>query len=273
MRPQKIDPSLIKQIAGIRNLCIVLDYDGTLTPIVSRPSQAKLASGVRATLGVLSEMPGIRAAILSGRSLNDVERLVGIDSLDYVGNHGLERKIRSVVSLDPYAVKFREFISQLTEDLKRSLKNIPGILVEDKTYSLSVHYRNVASKNIPKARRIFNKAWDDFSAKIFFRIKPGKKVWEVRPAYGCSDKGCAVGLLSGSVPKAQGKNSAIVYLGDDVTDEDAFKTLKRSDFSIRVGYNFRTAARYWLRSPAEVAVFLKQLIEARKRIFSDNVQR
>ena len=273
MKQKKIDPSVIKKIAGIKNLYLVLDYDGTLTPIVSQPSQAKLTSGMRTTLKILSGMPGIKIAILSGRSLNDVEKLVGLDSFDYVGNHGLERKIQSVVSLDPYAVKFREFISRFTEELKRSLKDIPRVLVEDKTYSLSAHYRNVASKNIAIARRIFEKAWENFSAKIFFRIKPGKKVWEVRPAYGCSDKGGALGLLSGWVSQTKRKGLTLVYVGDDVTDEDAFKALKKSDFSIRVGYSSRTAARYWLRSPAEVAVFLKRLIEARERIFPDNAQR
>jgi trehalose-phosphatase len=267
----QLSRTAIEKIAKAPFLYLVLDYDGTLTPIVSQPSQAKLSSGMRGTLKILSGISGARVAILSGRSLNDVEKLVGLDSLDYVGNHGLERKIQSVVSLDPYAVRFREFIARFTEELKRSLREIQGILVEDKTYSLSVHYRNVAPKNIVKAHRVFEKAWENFSAKIFFRIKPGKKVWEVRPAYGCSDKGGAIELLSRSVFKAQRKGLALVYIGDDITDEDAFKTLKKSDFSIRVGYNSRTAARYWLRSPAEVAVFLKRLIEARKRIFPDNV--
>lgn len=273
MKAKKIDHSVIKKIAEVRNLYLVSDYDGTLTPIVSRPSQAKLPPKTESAIKGLLEFPGIKMAILSGRSLNDVEKLVGIDSLDYVGNHGLERKIQSVVSLDPYAAKFRDFILRFTEELKRSLKEIPGVLVEDKTYSVSVHYRNVASKNIAKAHRIFEKTWKDFSAKIFFRIKPGKKVWEVRPAYGYSDKGKALGLLSGSVPKTERKGLTLVYIGDDATDEDAFKVLKNSDFSIKVGCSSRTAARYWLRSPSEVTVFLKRLIEARKRMLRDHVKR
>jgi len=260
-----MDSSVIKQIAGFKNLYLVLDYDGTLTPIVSQPPKAKLVSGVRAALRALSGMPGVKMAILSGRSLHDIEKLVGIESLDYVGNHGLERKIQSVVSVDPYASKFQEFIASLIRKLDMSLKGIPGILVEDKTYSLSVHYRNVKPKNIPGARKIFQKAWEEFSAKIFFRIKPGKKVWEVRPVYGCSDKGGALGLLFGAVPKAKRKDLTMVYIGDDATDEDAFKTLKSSDFPIRVGPSSRTAARYCLRSPAEVAFFLKRLIEVRKK--------
>jgi len=273
MKLKKINTAVTRRIAGEKNLYLVFDYDGTLTPIVSQPSQARLASGVRKMLEDLSGMPGIKVTVLSGRSLSDVEALVGLDSLDYVGNHGLERKIQGRVSLGPHALQFQEFIAGLTQKLKRSLKHIPGVLVEDKIYSLSVHYRNVGAKNILKIHAIFQKAWEEFSAKVFFRIRPGKKVWEVRPAYGCSDKGEALRFLSGSVAKAQRKEWALVYVGDDVTDEDAFKALKKSDFPIRVGSGLRTAARYSLKSPAEVAVFLKQLIEARKRIFPGHVQR
>ncbi|MFH0985448.1 MAG: trehalose-phosphatase [Candidatus Omnitrophota bacterium] len=271
MKIKKINTAVTRKIAGEKTLYLIFDYDGTLTPIVSQPSQAKLSPGVRKMLEDLSGIPGIKLAVLSGRSLSDVEALVGIDSLDYVGNHGLERKIQGRVSLGPHALQFQEFIAGLTQKLKRSLKRIPGVLVEDKTYSLSVHYRNVGANNITKVYAIFQKAWEDFSAKVFFRIRPGKKVWEVRPAYGCSDKGEAIRFLAGSVAKAQRKGLVLVYVGDDTTDEDAFRALKKSDFSIRVGYNSRTAARYWIKSPAEVAVFLKRLIEARRARGLQNV--
>lgn len=266
MKFKKIDHAVISRIAKNKRLYFVLDYDGTLTPIVNRPSLATLAPKTRKILKKLSELPAAKVAIVSGRSLNDLELLVGIEGLDYVGNHGLERKIQGAISVDPYAVRFRELIEAVTGEFSRAMKEVPGVMVENKIYSISVHYRNVAPKNIPKARRIFQKAWSDSQEKIFFMIRPGKKVWEVRPAYGCSDKGKTVELLRRSFSKEGQEDVAIICVGDDQTDEDAFKVLRDSDFAVKVGYGSQTCARYRLRSPDEVAGFLEQIIEARQKV-------
>lgn len=273
MNLKKADQTLAEEIAKIKNIYLILDYDGTLTPIASRPSRAKLAPKMKALIRCLSVMPGIRIAVVSGRALSDLEKLVGLKSLDYVGNHGLERKIRGVAEIDPHAIRLRGFVAQLVKEMRRALKGIPGSIVEDKIYGLSVHYRNVRLHNIAKARRIFRHVWNDFSARIFFKVRPGKKVWEVRPTDGCSDKGKVIKLLRQSLPGRWRRGTAMVYAGDDRTDEDAFKVLNRPDFGIHVGHSARTSARYWLRSPGEVAIFLKRLMEARKRICSENVQR
>lgn len=271
MKLEKIDRVVINRIVGVKHLYFVLDYDGTLTPIVNQPSLAKLASNTREILKELSKLPAVKVAIVSGRSLNDLELLVGIDGLDYVGNHGLERKIQGSVSVDPYAARFRELVEVVTGEFSRAMKEVPGVMVENKTYSVSVHHRNVVPKNIPKVRRIFQKVWNDSQVKIFFMVRPGKKVWEVRPSYGCSDKGKTVELLRQSLSKTEREDTAIICIGDDQTDEDAFKVLRDSDFTVKVGYGTQTHARYWLKSPGEVAAFLKKIIKTRQRVFPKNV--
>lgn len=263
-----MDRFFLERIARNGNLCFILDYDGTLTPIANQPSQARLKPRVRALLKDLAGMPGVKVAIMSGRSLNDLERSVGVKGLDYVGNHGLERKIQGLLEIDPFAVQLRQSISKLSDKLKWALKDMPGVLVEDKTYSVSVHYRNVAPQNISKVRRIFQKTWHDFQVKVSFRVRPGKKVWEVRPVYGCSDKGKAIGSLLRSMPAAQRKGLRMIYIGDDRTDEDAFAVLRRSDASFYVGSGVRTRAQHKLRSPKEVFDLLKQIREIRKGVRS-----
>lgn len=271
MNFKKAGQALVERIAKIKRLYLLLDFDGTLTPIVSRPSQVKLLPKAKAILRKLSRMSGVKVAIISGRLLSDLEKRVRVSGVNYIGNHGLERRIRGVVDIDPYAIKFRGFVVQLVSELRRALQGLPGVLVEDKLYGVSVHYRNVAPKNIGRARRIFQSTWSNFTAGIFFRVKPGKKVWEARLAYGNSDKGKAVKALLGSVPEAAGGIWKTVYIGDDRTDEDAFKVLKKTDFAIRVGYDRCSRASYWLRSPDEVLDFLEQLIKARKRTGSPHV--
>ncbi|HQB94875.1 MAG TPA: trehalose-phosphatase [Candidatus Omnitrophota bacterium] len=270
MLTPKLDPGTIEKIARAPFLMMVLDYDGTLTPIVKRPSLARLDSRMRAVLGTLAGMRNVRIAIVSGRALSGLERLVGVKRLDYVGNHGLERKIRGVHEIDPCAIRVRGFVLKFEHDLKKALKGIPGIFIENKVYSLSVHYRNVPAALVNKARRIFRKVWDDFSAQVYFHIRPGKKVWEVRPVQGCSDKGGAVRLLRYRVPREKRKRMMMVCVGDDKTDEDAFAALRRSDISIGVGGSVRHA-RFRLRSPEEVLGVLQRIVAIRKKELGSHV--
>ncbi|OQA56253.1 MAG: Trehalose-phosphate phosphatase [Candidatus Omnitrophica bacterium ADurb.Bin277] len=265
MRQKSPDSRVFKSIASLPRLLICLDYDGTLTPIVSRPSLARLSLQAKKTLAALARMPGLEVAVLSGRSLTDIEKLVGIKGLHYIGNHGLERKIGGVVDIDSYAIRFRGFILKLTEELRRALKTIPGVMIENKTYSLSVHYRNISSRDLPRARRIFRSVWSDFPAQIFFQIRSGKKVWEVRPVYGCSDKGKAVRLLIAALAGSGRGEMTTVYIGDDNTDEDAFSSLKNSDISIHVGNSSRTKARFRLRSSEDVLDFLQSVKKLRSK--------
>ena len=140
------------RIQQAENLFLFLDYDGTLTPIVSRPELALCPSEVKRHLERLRDLPGVYLAIISGRSLEDVWGKVGVSGITYVGNHGLEIEKpvgRHKKILSP--VRKRE-LKRITQDLQNSLKEIPGILFEEKGPILSVHYRNVPQKFFAQVR-------------------------------------------------------------------------------------------------------------------------
>ncbi len=270
MKIKKIDDSVVKQLAKRRNIYFILDCDGTLTPIVRQPSLAKLKTKTKTVLREISRLPGVRVAIVSGRSLSSLEKLFGLKSLHYVGNHGLEYRHLGVLRVDPAVAKLRGLIAQLAAHLKRAVKEIPGAMVENKIYGVCVHYRNVASEHFSQIRRIFQKEWKRFLQKHFFKVSPGKKIWEIRPMCGCSDKGKAVRSLLQCLPKSKRDAVTLVCIGDDRTDEDAFKVLRNTDFAIRVGRSSNTYARYWIKSSDEVLCFLEEFLRLKKGVCSNH---
>ena len=134
------------RIQNAQTLFLLLDYDGTMTPIVSRPELALCPSEVKRHLEELRDLPGVYVAIISGRSLEDLREKVGVSNIIYVGNHGLEieypngRHKKMASSVRPRELK------TIAQNLKNSMKEIPGILFEEKGPILSVHYRNVPKK-------------------------------------------------------------------------------------------------------------------------------
>ena len=250
-------PSALKHVQEIagdnRQLAIFLDYDGTLTPIVSRPDQAVLMDSTRAILRTLAaKMP---VAILSGRELKDVRKRVDIDAIVYAGSHGFD--IAGPRGLQRQEA--REFLSALDiaeKELREKLDGITGALIERKRFSIAAHYRNVNESDFPRLEQ----GVSEIAARHRkLRRIDGKKVYEMLPNVDW-DKGEAVlWLLERSGLKYP--NARPVYIGDDRTDEDAFRALEQRGISILVSEEPRpTAAKYSLRDPAEVEHFLRELV-------------
>ncbi len=241
-----------RRLAG-RRPAVFLDYDGTLAPIAPRPELAKLPEPTRAVLHRLAGQGPV--AILSGRGREDVAALVGLDELTYAGSHGfdiagptLRRKVGEGIP---------ERIADASERLRRRLHGIPGVLVEPKRFSVAVHFRLADPADLPR----IESAVDAVRAELpDLRKVHGKKVFELRPDLDW-DKGTALlWLLKRLHPGSE--NSAIIplYLGDDLTDEDAFRAIADRGISILVAAEPReTAAAYSLRNPEEVRIFLERL--------------
>ena len=244
-----------------RTLILFLDYDGTLTPIVERPSQAKLSLAGKRILRELVRTPGVKTAIVSGRTLADVKKRVGIPGLIYVGNHGLELEGPSISFTHPQAVEAKKLIAMIKARLKSAFRSFKGVLVEDKFFALSVHHRRLAQAQEGAARALFLKILRPYAKTSGILLTEGKKVWEVRPAVRWN-KGTTVLWLYGRV-LAQSSEEKILplYVGDDRTDEDAFRALKPVGISVRVtdGETEESDADYFLRSPAEVYGFLRRV--------------
>jgi trehalose 6-phosphate phosphatase len=237
-----------------RRPAVFLDYDGTLTPIVERPELAVLAPQMRETVRRLARACPV--AVVSGRALADVSALVGIEELHYAGNHGFE--LRRAGEAGPRRDKGREFLAAIERFaglVEAEISPVPGAFVENKTYSLSVHYRQAPPERVREIEGAVDRLLADFPE---LRKHRGKKVFEIRPRIDWN-KGKAVLWLLEALD-LDGREILPFYLGDDVTDEDAFRALSGRGIGILVAdAPVRSAADYALRDVGEVRRFLEAL--------------
>jgi alpha,alpha-trehalase len=246
----------IQEIAGRSGrVAVFLDFDGTLTPIARHPENAWLADSMRQTLRKLAARASV--AILSGRDLGDVRKRVNIDAIVYAGSHGFDiagpRGLHRQMATD-----FLPKLDTVQKELHDVLDGIPGALVERKRFSIAAHYRNVNENDVPKVEQ----AVSEVAARHRkLRRLDGKKVYELLPDIGW-DKGNAVKWLLETLDlESRSGGICPIYIGDDSTDEDAFRALEKSGIGILVSERSQpTAARYLLKDPAEVERFLRELI-------------
>jgi alpha,alpha-trehalase len=242
-----------QRLAG-RQAAVFLDYDGTLTPIVARPELAVMSEAMRQTVRALGRC--CPTAIVSGRGLADVARLIGLDDLYYAGNHGFEISGpgHTEISYEP-GKQFVSAVNAISKRIESDIEDIDGAFVENKSYSLSVHYRLAAPERVPEVERVVDAVLEDFPS---LHKRHGKKVFEIRPKIDW-DKGKAVLWLLEAL-HLNGPEVLPIYVGDDVTDEDAFAALKGRGIGVLVTDVQRSsAADYSLRDTEEVRQFLQKL--------------
>jgi len=235
---------------------LFLDYDGTLTPIVKRPGMAQLSRARRELLKKLAASPHFTVAVVSGRMLSDVAKKVGIKSAYYVGNHGFEISGPKLKFLHPKARAAKPILRRIKKELLRRLKGVKGIIVEDKVLTLSLHYRLVRQRDLAKVKTTFHTLTRPHLKKKKIRMTSGKKVFEIRPNARW-DKGRAVLWLLKK--RVKGRKVTPVYIGDDTTDEDAFRALGKRGITIHVGRGKKTLARRRLNDVKGVYRFLSRL--------------
>jgi len=238
-------------------ILLFLDYDGTLTPIAETPNKAVISREAKDLLNKLSKKSHCSVAIISGRSLNDIKGLVGLKDIIYVGNHGLEIEGPKIKFESHVMPRLKAIIRHIYEDAVSKLSKIKGVLIEDKRLAISVHYRLVDKKDIQEFLSIFNEITDSYIVRSKIKVDSGKKVYEIKPP-GMWDKGEVVLWLLVRQQFLSGKNKIFpVYIGDDVTDENAFKVLKNKGLTIFVGEKASSEAQYYLKTTEEVTEFLK----------------
>jgi trehalose 6-phosphate phosphatase len=248
------DLRVARRAAG--HLLVGLDYDGTLTPIVASPDDAHLPSGARRVLTDLAARADTTVAVLSGRALADVRARVGVNGIFYAGNHGLEVEGPGLRLVQSGALTALPALRQAGDTLGRELAGIAGVIVEDKGVSLTVHYRQVARERRAEVRSV---AVRTGMGRQGIRVTEGKMVVELRPDLDWH-KGSALEFLRASLPG--GEAGPAVFVGDDRTDEDAFRALGPGGWGVVVAAETppATAARAILASPAEVVAFLGELV-------------
>ena len=246
---------IAKKISRAPLVILYLDYDGTLTPIRRHPRLARLSTQTKKILRSLSQSKRVKICIVSGRSLAEIKKMVGLKNLTYVGNHGLEIEWDGRLVTLPDAGKIKIRLKQTCRKLTPLSKHYPGFWVENKGLTASLHYRLVNRKRI---RSLEKEVRQQLKKHLTgFRLTSGKKVWEIRPRTN-RDKGWAVKFLSG---KFRAINKLQIYIGDDTTDLDAMKVVnKMGGISVLVG-NTRTNLKniYRVKSSGEVSTFLKNI--------------
>ncbi|KAL6986065.1 trehalose-phosphatase [Sarracenia purpurea var. burkii] len=260
-----------------KKIVIFLDYDGTLSPIVDDPDCAFMSKEMRsAVCNVAKYFP---TAIISGRSRDKVYELVGLTELYYAGSHGMDIMcpVNGAVSTDySFCIKStdkqgeeanlfqpaREFLPMIDEvfrTLVENTKGIQGTKVENHKFCASLHYRNVDEKNWPAIAQCVHDILKDYPR---LQLTHGRRVLEIRPVINWN-KGKAVEFLLESLGLNSHNDVLPIYIGDDTTDEDAFKFLRDGNRGYGIIVSSvpkETKAYFSLRDPSEVKQFLESLV-------------
>lgn len=245
----------LDEIARPGLLC-AFDFDGTLAPIVPQPDQVRLPADIRARLLALAGLAPI--AIITGRSVDDIRHRLAFEPDFIVGNHGLE----GVPGWEEHAVRHADLCAGWRTWLEQALSEgfDPGVRIEDKRFSLSVHYRLAADRAATEAQL----------ERLFSELQPrprvvwGKLVFSLMPE-DAGHKGSALEQLM-----AMTQARSAVYVGDDITDEDVFRLRRPDLLSIRVEHAADSAAEFHVPRPADILRLLDELAQRLRETGASN---
>lgn len=257
-------PSAIDNFEQIRSSLkerapvVFLDFDGTLAPIVPTPELAKISPDMRRAVQKLArECP---VAIISGRGLEDVESRVDLKPLIYAGSHGFEIQ-KTDGTLIEKAIEFLPLIDRVESELRLRIGELEGVIIERKRFSIALHYRQVPPHKMPRVKKCVDQILDEYQD---IRATGGKKIYDLQPAIDWH-KGRAVRWVLENLDPLPDIAPLPIYVGDDLTDEYAFKAIADDGIGVVVQETpGPTAATYQLQDPGGVEKFLNLLIDAIK---------
>ena len=257
-----LSPDVERRVAGTP-LILMLDVDGTLAPIAPSPEDATVPPETRRAIAALAARSGVQVALVSGRAAADARRMVAVANVWVIGNHGCE-----VVSpegestVDPQVAPYRAAMAQAARAIAGRVRPVPGVILEDKVWTLSVHYRLADPSVVPRLRSTVG----EIVVGLGLRMTDGKAVLEIRPPVAVH-KGTAVLALARRLDGLEG-DASLVFAGDDRTDEDAFRALRSRNqraVTIRVAdEEVATAAEFTVAGPQGMREFLEWLAEIRR---------
>ena len=253
-------------------LLVALDIDGTLAPIAPTPAAAAVPQETRRTLERLARAHDVHLALVTGRAARDGRRLVDVPHSWTIGNHGIEMiDPTDALRVNATAEAYAPTLALAARLLAEPLDGIAGVFIENKTWTLSVHYRLAARSDVPSVE----KALTDVARQLELRIIQGKEIFELRPPLAIN-KGTALIELAQALGVSDHRGilgGSLLYAGDDRTDEDAFRAIRARQWSaitVHVGEGtessgIRTDAEFVLPDPAALHVLLEWLASIRER--------
>jgi trehalose 6-phosphate phosphatase len=236
---------------------VFFDFDGTLSDIVDDPDAARPVTGAAEALQKLAAQCPV--AVLSGRDLADVTQRVGLPDIWYAGSHGFELTAPDGTHhQNDAAAAVIPMLEEAADRLRDRLGSIPGVVVEHKRFGVAVHYRNAARDRVGEVAAAVRAAGQSDA----LRVTTGREVIELRPDIDW-DKGKTLRWVMDHLQQTPSTPLVPIYLGDDITDEDAFDAVRADGIPILVRHNDdgdrATAALFALDSPAQAAEFTDRL--------------
>jgi len=244
---------LRSRLSEASGLLFGTDFDGTLSPIAENPDAPKPTEPNLRSLRTFREHPRVRPAVISGRRLTDLRERLGLSGVDCIGNHGLELDIDGSRKTHPDAASAEPVIDDVCHRLASRLDQIEGTLIENKGVTATIHYRQVDRAAVETVETHVRDVVSEFGEGEL-EIHDGKESLELRPAADW-DKGSALSQLREQVDDTW----VPFYIGDDTTDEAAFRAVGEDGITVHVGDNARTAAAYRVRNSTEAETFIRWL--------------
>jgi len=248
-------------------LLVALDIDGTIAPIAPTPDASAIPAETRRTLERLARAPDVHLAFVTGRGARDGRRLVDVTHSWTIGNHGIELiDPTGALRVKELAEAFAPTIADAATMLAEPLASIPGVFIENKTWTLSVHVRLAARAEVPAVER----AMTEVAQRLELRLHQAKEIFELRPPIAV-DKGTALIDLAAALGVSGGGGSldgSLLYAGDDKTDEDAFRALRARQWNavtVHIGEGVHTDAEFVLADPPALSFLLGWLASTRER--------
>lgn len=244
-------PEIAARLSGASGLLVGLDFDGTLAPIASNPDEPAITPAARRAVEQFVASPAdATVAVISGRELSDLRERVGIDGVVYAGNHGFELAVGDHSIVHPAAERRRPALRRSLDGLRDRLADVPGWEIEDKGLTATVHVRNTPPERVDEVQSAVETSVREAGDGLL--VTTGKQVFEIRPEVDW-DKGTTINHLSQGCPDGW----LTMYLGDDVTDEDAFQAIRPDGIPVLVGSREDTDATHRLPEQDAVAPFLE----------------
>jgi trehalose 6-phosphate phosphatase len=236
---------------------VFFDFDGTLSDIVDDPDAARPVAGATEALQKLAAQCPV--AVLSGRDLADVTKRVGLPGIWYAGSHGFELTApNGTHHQNDAAAAAIPMLEEAAARLRQRIGLIPGVVVEHKQFGVAVHYRNAARDRVDEVAAVVRAA----GQRDAFRVTTGREVIELRPDIDW-DKGKTLRWVMDHLQQTPSAPLVPIYLGDDITDEDAFDAVRDDGIPILLRHDDdgdrATAALFALDSPAQAAEFTDRL--------------
>ena len=247
-----------KDIGNSKRASVLLDFDGTISPVAPKPGNACITENVRSVLKKINKV--FPVVIVTGRPLNVIMKKVKIRHILYVASHGLEWCLNGKTGKKLLQKRVIKKLDQLKAMIQRARVHYPALILESKPFAVTFHYHLMSHKEEKFFKRWLQGFLKFVYAQSLVKVFHDKKTVEIVPRVNWT-KGDAAKFALSHLKRRHHVNFMPIYIGDATTDEDAFIALRVNGVTVRVGRNKKSAAKWYLKNQKEVNRFLEWIAD------------